>query len=94
MVKLKTAAEDEPEFVTAAFEPGTPVNVGPTETVAAEPIGPVGPVCPAGPTSPRGMEKSKIAALELPLLLTLAKLPGTVVTVVPAATVAAAPGNP
>jgi hypothetical protein len=41
-VKLKIAADVVPLFVTAAG----PVDVVPTETVAAEPVGPVGPVFP------------------------------------------------
>ena len=37
MVKLNTAADVDPEFVTCAFVPGLPVEVDPTLTVAAVP---------------------------------------------------------
>ena len=54
MVKLKTAAEDVPLFVTEAEVPAAPVVVVPTEMVAAVPVGPVAPVGPVGPGAPVG----------------------------------------
>ena len=49
MVKLNTADEDDPEFVTEAEDPATPVVVEPTAIVAAVPAAPVAPVAPVGP---------------------------------------------
>jgi hypothetical protein len=40
MVKSKTAAEDVPELATLADDPAAPVDVLPTEMVAALPAGP------------------------------------------------------
>src|SRR4029077_13652907 len=97
IVKLKVAALEDPEFVTLALLPCRPVVVVPTAMVAAAPgvpALPCAPVVPVAPTSPRGIEKSKTAALEFPLLVTVAEVPGAPVTVDPTAMVAAAPGNP
>jgi hypothetical protein len=97
MVKSKTAAPDVPELVTEADEPGAPVVVVPAAIVAAVPglpVAPVAPVLPVSPLSPRGIVKSKTAAEEVPVLVTLADDPGAPVVVVPAAMVAALPAGP
>jgi hypothetical protein len=44
---LNVAAEDVPEFVTVAGEPGERVVVVPAAIVAAEPVGPVAPGVPS-----------------------------------------------
>jgi len=43
MPKLKTAADDVPELVTVAAEPGANVDVAPAVIVAAVPVEPLGP---------------------------------------------------
>jgi hypothetical protein len=91
MVKSKTAAEEVPELATLADDPAAPVDVLPTEMVAAVPVAPVAPVAPV---RPEGMPKLKTAALEVPTFVTVAEEPGDSVVVVPAAIVAAVPGRP
>jgi hypothetical protein len=85
MVKLKTAAEDVPEFVTIAEESAAPVVVEPTVMVAAVPVSPL---------TPCGMPKSKTALVDVPTLLTVAlELAARVVTD-PTVMVAPGPGRP
>jgi hypothetical protein len=69
-VKLNTAADVVPLFVTLAFVPAAPVVVVPTATVAALPCGPtfkrmiVG--LPALPSSTKsGPEKARISTVEM-----------------------------
>jgi len=98
-----------PLLVTLAEPPAWPVLVVPTETVAAAPglpdgpvgpVGPVGPAIPCGPCGPvapcgpAGMPKLNTAALDVPLLLTVAGDPAVKVLVVPTEIVAAVPGGP
>jgi hypothetical protein len=87
-VKLNTAAELVPLFVTLALVPGSPVVVVPTATVAAVPVAPVDPVRPAG------IEKLNTAADDVPPLTTVALLPGAPVATEPTAIVAAVPVLP
>jgi hypothetical protein len=94
MPKLKVAALDVPELETVAEEPADKVVVVPTAMVAAAPVAPVLPVAPVAPTSPRGTVKLNTAADVVPELVTDAEVPGAPVVVVPAVTVAAAPGVP
>jgi len=46
------------------------------------------------PVSPRGMTKFKIALVAVPLLVTTASVPGSLVVVVPTVIVAASPSSP
>lgn len=89
--KLKIAAEDDPTFVTLADEPGDKVVVDPAAIVAALPFV---PLLPGDPVSPLGIAKSKIAAEELPELLTVGVEPGGKLLVVPTVIVAAFPLRP
>lgn len=84
-VKLNTAADDVPELVTLALEPGAPVVVVPTATVAALPF---------VPGLPRGMVKFSTAAIDVPTLVTDAGVLGVPVVVVPTVIVAALPSFP
>lgn len=58
------------------------------------PAAPVLPVAPVAPTSPRGIAKSKTAALDDPVFVTVADEPGAPVETLPTAIVAAALGYP
>ena len=91
IVKLKTAAELVPEFVTVASLPSAPVVTVPTDMVAAAPALPVSPL---SPLSPLGIVKLSTAALDVPALVTLALVPGAPVVVLPTEIVAAWPGAP
>ena len=69
-----------PALVTLAFVPGAPVVVVPTWTVAAVPSA---PSAPFAPVAPAGMTKFNTALLSVPVLVTLAFVPGAPVVVVP-----------
>lgn len=59
------------------------------------PVGfPSGPVAPVSPLSPLGIVKLRVAALDVPELVTDALVPAAPVVVVPTATVAAVPAAP
>jgi hypothetical protein len=75
-------------LVTLADDPAAPVDVLPTEMVAAVPVAPVFPV---SPFRPAGIPKFRVAADEVPTLTTVAAAPGERVVVVPTAMVAAGP---
>ena len=94
MTKFNTALLSVPALVTLAFVPGAPVVVVPTWTVAAVPSAPVAPFAPVAPVVPAGMTKFNTALLSVPVLVTLAFVPGAPVVVVPTCTVAAVPATP
>ena len=52
IVNLKLAAELDPSLLTLALEPGDPVTVESTPTVAAAPVAPVEPCGPVAPCIP------------------------------------------
>ena len=83
MTKFNTALLSVPVLVTLAFVPGAPVVVVPTWTVAAVPSAPVAPSAPFAPVAPAGMTKFNTALLSVPVLVTLAFVPGAPVVVVP-----------
>jgi hypothetical protein len=94
-VKLKIAALDVPALVTLALVPAAPVVVVPAAIVAAvpvsplspfAPVAPVAPVEPVAPCIPCGMPKLSIAAVDVPLLLTVADEPLANVVVLPTET--------
>jgi hypothetical protein len=96
-VKLKTAAELVPEFVTKALVPAAPVVVDPTEIVAAAPLVPFEPLLPlfpAGPAIPCGIAKLRTAAEVVPVFVTEAEDPAAPVVVEPTVMVAAEPAVP
>ena len=91
MPKSNVAAEDDPLFVTVGDAPtDRPVAV-PAAIVAAVPVAPVEPVAPVAPT---GMPKSKVAAEDDPLFVTVGAAPTVRPVAVPAAIVAAVPVVP
>ena len=94
MTKFNTALLSVPVLVTLASVPGAPVVVEPTWTVAAVPSAPVAPSAPFAPVAPAGMTKFNTALLSVPVLVTLAFVPGAPVVVVPTWTVAAVPSAP
>ena len=52
IVKLSTAVDDVPTFVTMAEDPAALVVTVPTEIVAAEPLVPFVPLVPLVPAAP------------------------------------------
>ena len=83
IVKLNTAAEDVPLFVTLAEVPASPVVVVPTLMVAADHGSPVSHLAPLG------IVKLNTAAALVPELVTEALVPGSQVVVVQTLIVAA-----
>ena len=57
------------------------------------PAAPVRPVAPVAPVAPWGMTKFKMALVSVPVLVTLAGVPGAPVVTVPISMVAAAPAG-
>ena len=72
-------------MLTLAFDPAAPVVVLATERTFSGPVAPV---------SPRGIVKLKMPFVDVPVFVTLAKLPAGPVVVVPTLTVPVSPLSP